>query len=80
VTAFSSKFDAMQAGKAQFTPQEQMDYDIFRGKAQLNRRLRHTGRRVHDLQGRRSPAPRGRFYYRACLEPARRRRPRSIIC
>jgi cytochrome c peroxidase len=36
VTAFTSKFDAVQAGKAQFTPQEQMGYDLFRGKAQCN--------------------------------------------
>src|SRR6516162_102087 len=33
VTQFTSKFDAVQAGKAQFTPQEQMGYDLFRGKA-----------------------------------------------
>jgi cytochrome c peroxidase len=56
VTAFSSKFDAVQAGKAQFTPQEQMDYDIFRGKAQLNRRLRHTGHRMFVLHNRRRVA------------------------
>jgi cytochrome c peroxidase len=36
VTAFTSKFDAVQAGKAQFTPQEQAGYDLFRGKAQCN--------------------------------------------
>jgi cytochrome c peroxidase len=36
VTAFTSKFDAVQAGKAQFTPQEQTGYDLFRGKAQCN--------------------------------------------
>src|SRR5215813_11493114 len=36
VTTFTSKFDAVQAGKAQFTPQEQMGYDLFRGKAQCN--------------------------------------------
>jgi cytochrome c peroxidase len=36
VTAFTSKFDAVQAGKAKFTPQEQHGYDLFRGKAQCN--------------------------------------------
>jgi cytochrome c peroxidase len=36
VTAFTSKFDAVQAGKAQFTPQEQAGYELFRGKGQCN--------------------------------------------
>jgi cytochrome c peroxidase len=36
VTAFSSKYDAVQAGKAQFTPQESQGYDLFRGKAKCN--------------------------------------------
>jgi cytochrome c peroxidase len=36
VSAFSSKYDAVQAGKAQFTPQEQSGYDLFRGKAKCN--------------------------------------------
>jgi cytochrome c peroxidase len=36
VTAFTSKFDAVLAGKAQFTAQEQAGYDLFRGKAQCN--------------------------------------------
>jgi cytochrome c peroxidase len=36
VTSFTSKFDAMLAQKAQFTPQEQAGYDLFRGKAQCN--------------------------------------------
>ena len=36
VTAFTSKFDAVLAGKAQFTPQEKAGYDLFRGKAQCN--------------------------------------------
>jgi cytochrome c peroxidase len=36
VTAFSSKYDAVQAGKAKFTPQEQVGYDLFRGKANCN--------------------------------------------
>lgn len=33
VTTFTSKYDAMLAGKAQFTPQEQEDYNLFHGKA-----------------------------------------------
>jgi cytochrome c peroxidase len=36
VTTFTSKYDAVQAGKAQLTPQEQTGYDLFRGKAQCN--------------------------------------------
>ena len=36
VTSFSSKYDAVQAGKAQFTPAEKMGEDLFRGKAQCN--------------------------------------------
>ena len=36
VTPFTSKFDAVLAGKAQFTTQEQAGYDLFRGKAQCN--------------------------------------------
>jgi cytochrome c peroxidase len=36
VTNFTSKFDAVLAGKAQFTPQEQLGYELFRGKAQCN--------------------------------------------
>lgn len=36
VTAFSSKYDAVLAGKAQFTAQEQEGYDLFRGKARCN--------------------------------------------
>ena len=36
VTAFSSKYDAVLAGKAQFTPQEQQGYDVFRGKGRCN--------------------------------------------
>jgi len=38
VSPFTSKFDAVLAGKAQFTPQEQAGYDLFRGKAQCNPR------------------------------------------
>jgi cytochrome c peroxidase len=36
VTPFTSKFDAVLAGKAQFTTQERAGYDLFRGKAQCN--------------------------------------------
>ncbi len=36
VTSFTSKYDAVLAKKAQFTPQEQAGYDLFRGKAQCN--------------------------------------------
>jgi cytochrome c peroxidase len=36
VTNFTSKFDAVLAGKAQFTTQEQAGYDVFRGKAKCN--------------------------------------------
>jgi cytochrome c peroxidase len=36
VTAFSSKYDAVQAGKVQFTVQEQQGYDLFRSKAKCN--------------------------------------------
>jgi cytochrome c peroxidase len=36
VTAFSSKYDAVLAGKAQFTPQEKQGYELFRGKGRCN--------------------------------------------
>jgi cytochrome c peroxidase len=36
VTAFTSRYDAVQAGKANFTPREQLGYDLFRGKARCN--------------------------------------------
>ncbi len=36
VSAFTSKFDAVQAGKAQFTAQEQTGLDLFRGKAKCS--------------------------------------------
>jgi cytochrome c peroxidase len=36
VSPFSSKYDAVQAGKAQFTALEQQGYDVFRGKAKCN--------------------------------------------
>ncbi len=43
VTSFSSKFDAVLAKKAQFTPQEQQGYDLFRGKARCNECHRDGG-------------------------------------
>ena len=43
VTPLTSKFDAVLAGKAQFTPQEQMGYDLFRGKARCNECHRDGG-------------------------------------
>ena len=43
VTAFTSKFDAMLAGTAKFTAQEQAGYDLFRGKAQCNECHRDGG-------------------------------------
>jgi cytochrome c peroxidase len=43
VTAFTSKFDAVMASKAQFTPQEQLGYALFRGKAQCNNCHRDGG-------------------------------------
>jgi cytochrome c peroxidase len=36
VTSFTSKFDAVMAEKAKFTPKEQRGYELFRGKAQCN--------------------------------------------
>src|SRR5438132_6639150 len=36
VSAFSSKFDAFLAGKAQLTPTERAGYNLFRGKANCN--------------------------------------------
>jgi cytochrome c peroxidase len=36
VTSLTSKFDAVLANKAQFTPQEKAGYDLFRGQAQCN--------------------------------------------
>jgi|HubBroStandDraft_6_1064221.scaffolds.fasta_scaffold79917_3 cytochrome c peroxidase len=36
VTSFTSKFDAVLAKKATFTPEEQQGYALFRGKAQCN--------------------------------------------
>jgi cytochrome c peroxidase len=43
VTAFSSKYDAVLAGNAQFTPQEQQGYDVFRGKGRCNECHRDGG-------------------------------------
>jgi cytochrome c peroxidase len=43
VTPFTSKFDAVLAGKAQFTPPEQAGYALFRGKAQCNNCHRDGG-------------------------------------
>jgi hypothetical protein len=43
VKPFTSKFDAVLAGKAQFTPQEQAGYALFRGKAQCNNCHRDGG-------------------------------------
>jgi cytochrome c peroxidase len=43
VTAFSSKYDAVLAGKAQFTPREQEGYDLFRAKAKCNQCHRDGG-------------------------------------
>jgi cytochrome c peroxidase len=43
VTSFTSKFDAVLGGKAQFTPQEQAGYALFRGKAKCNNCHRDGG-------------------------------------
>jgi cytochrome c peroxidase len=43
VTPFSSKYDAVLAGKAQFTPQEQQGYEVFRGKGRCNECHRDGG-------------------------------------
>ena len=43
VNAFSSKYDYVQAGQAQFTPEEQAGYDLFRGKAKCNQCHRDGG-------------------------------------
>ena len=36
VSSFTSKFDAVQKGKAQFSQQEQAGFDLFRGKAKCS--------------------------------------------
>jgi len=43
VSSFTSKFDAVLAGKAQFTPQEEAGYALFRGKAKCNNCHRDGG-------------------------------------
>jgi cytochrome c peroxidase len=43
VTSFTSKFDAVLANKAQFTPQEQQGYDLFRGQGRCNECHRDGG-------------------------------------
>lgn len=43
VTSFTSKFDEVLAKKAQFTPEEQQGYDLFRGKARCNECHRDGG-------------------------------------
>jgi cytochrome c peroxidase len=43
VTSFTSKYDAVLAHKAQFSPQEQLGYDLFRGRAQCNNCHRDGG-------------------------------------
>ena len=43
LTSFTSKFDAVRANKAQFTPQEQQGYDLFRGKGLCNECHRDGG-------------------------------------
>jgi cytochrome c peroxidase len=43
VNAFTSKFDYVQAGQSQFTPEEKAGYDLFRGKANCNECHRDDG-------------------------------------
>src|SRR5215471_916469 len=43
VTPFTSKFDAVLAKTATFTAQEQLGYDLFRGKARCNECHRDGG-------------------------------------
>jgi cytochrome c peroxidase len=43
VSPFTSKYDAVQAGKQQFTPQEKLGYELFRGKARCNECHRDGG-------------------------------------
>jgi cytochrome c peroxidase len=43
VSPFTSKYDAVQAGNDQFTPQEKLGYDLFRGKARCNECHRDGG-------------------------------------
>jgi cytochrome c peroxidase len=43
VSPFTSKYDSVQAGKDQFTPQEKLGYELFRGKARCNECHRDGG-------------------------------------
>jgi len=43
VSPFTSKYDYVQAGKDQFTQQEKMGYELFRGKARCNECHRDGG-------------------------------------
>jgi cytochrome c peroxidase len=43
VSPFTSKYDYVQAGKDQFTPQEKLGYELFRGKAGCNQCHRDGG-------------------------------------
>jgi cytochrome c peroxidase len=43
VSPFTSKYDAVQAGKDQFMPQEKLGYELFRGKALCNQCHRDGG-------------------------------------
>jgi cytochrome c peroxidase len=43
VSPFTSKYDYVQAGKDQFTPQEEIGYALFRGKAACNQCHRDGG-------------------------------------
>jgi cytochrome c peroxidase len=43
VSPFTSKYDYVQAGKDQFTPQEKLGYEVFRGKAGCNQCHRDGG-------------------------------------
>jgi cytochrome c peroxidase len=43
VSPFTSKYDAVQAGKEQFTSEEKSGYDLFRGKARCNECHRDGG-------------------------------------
>lgn len=43
VSPFTSKYDYVQVGKDQFTPQEKLGYELFRGKARCNECHRDGG-------------------------------------
>jgi cytochrome c peroxidase len=43
VSPFTSKYDSVQAGKEQFTAQEKLGYELFRGKAKCNECHRDGG-------------------------------------